>query len=71
MTAFGVAAATLVVLMFVLVSAIGSAQEKLVARLRASPAFVKRWGGWMLVAVGAWFIALSIWADFFADVFPV
>lgn len=71
MTAFGVAAATLVVLMFVLVSAIGSAQEKLVALLRTSPRLVKRWGGWVLVVVGAWFIALSIWADFFADVFPV
>jgi hypothetical protein len=66
-----VAAATLVVLMLFLVSAIGTAQERVVSRLRASPAFVKRWGGWILVVVGGWFIVLAIWADFFARVFPV
>ncbi|MGH2694851.1 MAG: hypothetical protein ACRDJJ_08555 [Actinomycetota bacterium] len=65
------AAATLVVLMLVLVSAIGTAQERVVSRLRASPAFVKRWGGWILVLVGGWFLALAMWADFFAQVFPV
>jgi hypothetical protein len=69
--AFVVAAATLVVLMFILVTAIGTAHERVLSRLRASPAFVKRWGGWILVLVGAWFIVLAIWADYFADLFPV
>jgi hypothetical protein len=32
---------------------------------------VKRWGGWVLAGVGGWFIALAVFADFFADVFPV
>ena len=66
-----VAAATLVALMFILVTAVGTAREGVVARLRASPGYVKRWGGWVLIVVGVWFIALAAAADFFAGVFPV
>ncbi|MGH2748817.1 MAG: hypothetical protein ACRDKB_12980 [Actinomycetota bacterium] len=57
--------------MFVLVTAVVTARETVVARLRASTGRIKRWGGWVLVLVGAWFIALAIWADYFATVFPV
>lgn len=32
---------------------------------------MKRWGGRILLAVGAWFIALGIFAEFFAEIFPV
>lgn len=57
--------------MFVLVTAVVTAREKVVARLGASTGRIKRWGGWVLVLVGVWFIALAIWADYFARVFPV
>lgn len=61
----------LVALFVALSLAIGSAQKHTVERLRASSKEVKRWGGWILVAIGTWFLALSIWADFFAGIFPV
>jgi hypothetical protein len=32
---------------------------------------VKRWGGWVLILVGLWLMALGIWAGFFASLFPV
>lgn len=50
---------------------VGRAQEQTLQRVQASSTQVKRWGGWILVMVGAWFLILAIWADFFAGVFPV
>jgi len=32
---------------------------------------MKRWGGRILLVVGAWLIALAVFAGFFARVFPV
>jgi hypothetical protein len=32
---------------------------------------VKRWAGWVLVAVGVWFIILAVFADLFMRIFPV
>lgn len=57
--------------MLILVTAVGTARERLIARLQSSPVLIKKWGAWILVGVGVWFIALAIWADFFASVFPV
>lgn len=57
--------------MFALVGTVAAAQERTVASLRAAAPSVKRWGGWILVVVGAWFVVLGLFADFFADVFPV
>ncbi len=50
---------------------VGTAQEGVVARLRSATPAVKRWGGYILVGVGAWFIVLSVFADFFSGIFPV
>lgn len=61
----------IVLLMFTLSVAVAGAQEKLVGALRAHVGEVKRWGGWVLVGVGAWLIALTVFADFFATVFLV
>ncbi len=47
------------------------AQERLGGRLEAAGPTMKRWGGWILVLVGTWFVALGVFADFFARVFPV
>ncbi len=57
--------------MFGLALAIGLAQEGLVARLRAQAEHVKRWGGVVLIVVGLWTLVIGIWANFFAQFFPV
>ncbi len=69
--AFGVAALMMVLLMFTLALVIGAAQERTVEAMRAGAPAVKRWSGRILVLVGAWFIALGVFSDFFVDVFPV
>jgi hypothetical protein len=71
MISFANAALVIVVLMFVLAFAITSAQETVVTSVRARLGEVKRWGGWILTVVGAWFILLAIFTDFFAAIFPV
>lgn len=71
LVAFANAAVTMVLLIFGLALAIATAQERLVATLQARAAEVKRWGGWILLLVGAWFLVLAIFADFFARLFPV
>jgi len=59
------------VLMLVLAVLVGAAQERLVDRLKAGTRQVKQWSGVVLLLVGAWLIALAIWAEFFARIFPV
>ncbi|MGQ0702883.1 MAG: hypothetical protein ACT4PM_07090 [Gemmatimonadales bacterium] len=71
MSAFGVAALVIVLLLFTLSLAVAGAQERLVARLRSRVAQMKRWGGVILVIVGLWLIGLTVFADFFAGIFPV
>ena len=69
--AFAVAALMMVLLMFTLALTIGAAQQRTVEAMRAGAPAVKVWGGRILLLVGAWFIALGVFASFFADVFPV
>lgn len=57
--------------MFALALLLASARERLVDALADGTPTVKRWGGRILVAVGAWFVVLGLFAGFFADVFPV
>jgi hypothetical protein len=71
LVAFANAAFVMVLLMFLLALAVATAQERIVAAMRAHLGQVKRWGGWVLIAVGVWFIVLSIFADFFAKLLPV
>ncbi len=61
----------IVLLLFGLALAVGTAQQRVVATLQAGTAQVKRWGGAILLLVGLWTIALAIWADAFAEIFPV
>lgn len=69
--AFVVTAAVLVGLLFAAALVIATAQQQTVERLRAGTPTVKRWGGWVLIAVGGWFVILGVWADQFARLFPV
>ncbi|MGH2654097.1 MAG: hypothetical protein ACRDHV_07080 [Actinomycetota bacterium] len=71
MAAFGVAALVIVLLAFASTLTVALAQEGLAGRLEAAGPTMKRWGGWVLVVVGIWFVALGVFADSFAWRFPV
>ena len=66
-----VASLVIVLLMFTLSLAVAGAQDRVVRFLGARSAQVKRWAGWVLIVVGVWLIALTLFADFFSRVFPV
>ena len=65
------AAGAIVLLSFAAAGSVALAQERVTERIGASAPTVKRWGGYVLVIVGLWFVALGLFADFFARVFPV
>ncbi|MGH9245188.1 MAG: hypothetical protein ACRD29_12915 [Acidimicrobiales bacterium] len=69
--AFVVAALSLVVLMFTLALFLAAARERVVDAMQQGAPVVKRWGGRLLVLVGAWLITLGVFADLFAELFPV
>lgn len=71
LVAFGTAAAVLAVLLFVFALIVARAQETTVQAIRARAGQVKRYGGYVLVAVGLWSITLAVFAEFFAKYFPV
>ena len=50
---------------------VARAQERVAERIGASAPAIKRWGGHILVTVGLWLVALGVFSDFFARVFPV
>ncbi len=66
-----VAAVVLVVLLFAAAFAVARVQEATIRRVIARAATIKRWGGWVLAAVGLWLVVLTVFADFFARVFSV
>jgi hypothetical protein len=70
-TAFAVAAMVLVGLLFTSAFAVAGAQESTLQRIKGQAPVVKRWGGHVLITLGLWFIALAVFADFFAELFPV
>jgi hypothetical protein len=70
-TAFALAAAVLVGLVFTSAFVVAGAQEATLERIKAQAPTIKRWGGRVLIVLGAWFIALAVFADFFAELFPV
>lgn len=61
----------IVLLLFGLALAVGSAQQRVISTLQAGTAHVKRYGGLILLLVGLWTLALAIWASAFAEIFPV
>ena len=65
------AAVVLVLLLFTLPLAIATAQEELIRTIHAHLRDVRRWGGWILIAVGLWLLTLAVLAPFFARIFPV
>lgn len=71
MIAFIVSGVVLAAMFVGLSFVVGSVQEKTLERIRAGARDVKKWGGWILIIVGSWFVVLAIWAEFFAKIFPV
>jgi hypothetical protein len=57
--------------MFALAFVLAAAQERTAEVLRTGAPVIKRWGGRILVLVGAWFVILGVFADEFAGVFSV
>ena len=57
----------------ILAAAIGVSlgHEAVVEQLGAATPSVKRWGGWVLIAVGTWFVLLSAFSATFNDLLPV
>lgn len=50
---------------------VAGAQVVVAARVQAHAPAVKRWSGVALIVVGVWLLALAVFADFFAGLFPV
>lgn len=71
MIAFGVAASVIVLLLFGLTLAIGTARQHVLATLHANTTRIKQLTGLILLLVGLWTLALALWADTFATIFPV
>lgn len=71
MTAFVAAAVTLIGLVFTAALTVAGAQEKTLRTIKSQTLAIKRWGGWILIGVGIWFVLLAVFADFFAGVLPV
>lgn len=71
LVSFAVAGAAIVALMFALALLLATAREHVVDSLQQGAPTIKRWGGRVLISVGAWLISLGVFAHFFADVFPV
>lgn len=69
--AYVVAAAALTALMFTLALTLASAQERVVQGMVSRAPTVKRWGGRILLIVGAWFIVVAIFAGTFSPLFEV
>lgn len=69
--AFVAASLVLVGLVFAAAFGVARAQDQMMERIKTQAARVKNWGGWILVAVGVWFLTLALFADFFAEIFPV
>ena len=70
-TAFALSAVVLVGLVFMSAFAVAGAQKSALERIKAQAPTVKNWGGRVLIVLGVWFIALAVFAELFAELFPV
>ena len=67
MAAFTAAALVIVALIFATAMLLAAGQQRAISRMRGAAPLIKRWGGRILIGVGAWLIALALFADTFAD----
>lgn len=66
-----IAAAALVLLVFTASVSLARAEDRTMRRIGANVPKIKRWGGWVLIVVGAWLLALAVFSGFFSRLFPV
>lgn len=69
--AFVVAAVTIMACVFAAAAGVASAEQATLGRIEARAPQVKRWTGLVLVGVGMWLLTLALFADTFAELFPV
>lgn len=69
--AFAVAAATIMACVFAAAAGVAAAEQTTLQRIEARAPQVKRWTGVVVVGVGVWFLVLAIFAETFAQLFPV
>ncbi|MFP5333449.1 MAG: hypothetical protein ACLGHX_13945 [Acidimicrobiia bacterium] len=67
----GAATIVLTSCLFVATIAVGTSHSAVAKRLELAAPAVKRWSGWVLVLIGVWFLALSVFVGTFRDLFPV
>ncbi len=63
MFTFTVAASMIVLLLFVAALVVALARASTLDRFKTAGPAVKRWGGRILILVGAWFLFLAIFTD--------
>jgi cytochrome c biogenesis protein CcdA len=61
----------MVILFFTLSLLVASAQEQVLRAMRAETLRIRRWGGMVLIGMGAWLLALAIWGQALVDILPV
>jgi len=69
--AISIMALTFMALIFGLTLAIASSQDRIIKKARTSTRTVKRIGGYILLVIGVWTLALALFANFFSTIFPV
>lgn len=69
--AFVFAALPVMLLMLALSLFTATAGAQVAERLRSEITEIKRWGGYVLLLVGTGLVVLGIWAETFAQIFPV
>ena len=60
----------MVLTLFIVAAVVGFAQANTFRSMRGSGGLVKRWGGALLILVGAWLIALAIWGEVLLTILP-
>ena len=71
LTAFAVVAVAIMACVFAAATGVASAEQATLARIETRAPQVKRWTGLVVLGVGVWFLLLAIFADTFAQLFPV
>ena len=71
LSTFVIAAVTIMACVFAAATGVASAERATLARIEARSPQVKRWTGLVVLGVGVWFLTLALFAETFAQLFPV
>lgn len=61
----------MVILILTAAVGVSVSQKATMERMGAATPTIKRWGGWVLITLGTWFILLSAFSSTFEGLFPV